>query len=65
LHITWMAALMVVLGERGPKKPLTEEEADHFLYVVYRRTIPLEVDDAINQVREIMKDPKEARRLTT
>jgi hypothetical protein len=54
---------MVVLGER--KKPLTEEEAEHFLYVVYRRTIPLEVDDAIRQVREIMEDPKEARRLTT
>lgn len=55
---------MVVLGERKNKK-LTEEEAEHFLYVVYRRTIPLEVDEAIRQVREIMNDPKEARRLTT
>lgn len=54
---------MVVLGER--KQKLTPEEAEHFLYVVYRRTIPLEVDDAILQVREIMKDPKEARRQTT
>lgn len=63
MHITWVLALMVVLGER--KEPLTEEEATHFLYVVYRRTIPLEVDDAINQVREIMNDPEEAHRLTT
>lgn len=54
---------MIVLGER--KKRLTEEEAAHFLYVVYRRTIPLEVDDAIKQVREIMDDPAEARRKTT
>lgn len=53
----------MVLGER--KKKLTEEEATHFLYVVYRRTIPLEVDDAIRQVREIMNDPKAAREATT
>jgi hypothetical protein len=63
MHITWVVALLVVMGER--KKKLTEEEAAHFLYVVYRRTIPLEVDDAIRQVREIMDDPAEARRLTT
>ena len=63
MHITWVIALLVVLGER--KKPLTEEEASHLLYVVYRRIVPLETEDAIKQVREIMKDPAEARRLTT
>ena len=65
MTITWIVALMVVLGERGPKKPLTEEEATHFLYVVYRRTIPIEVDLAIEQVREILADPKAAREATT
>lgn len=64
MTITWIVALLVVLGERK-RKYLTPEEAEHFLYVVYRRTIPLEVDDAIRQVREIMDDPKEARRRTT
>jgi hypothetical protein len=63
MTITWLVALLVVLGERG--KPLTAIEAEHFLYVVYRRIIPLEVDDAINQVREILEDPEEARRQTT
>jgi hypothetical protein len=57
---------MVVLGEKARKgKPLTAEEADHFLYVVYRTTIPLETDQAIDIVRDILKDPKEARRRTT
>jgi hypothetical protein len=64
MHITWVVALNVVLGERK-RKYLTPEEADHFLYVVYRRTIPLETHEAIRQVREILDDPKEARRLTT
>lgn len=63
MHITWVIALLVVMGER--KKPLTEQEAEHLLYVVYRRTIPLEVDEAIRQVREIMKDPELAHKLTT
>jgi hypothetical protein len=56
-------ALLVVLGERD--EPLTEEEADHLLFVIYRRIIPLETADAVRQVREIMRDPKEARRKTT
>lgn len=63
MTLTWMLALLVVLQER--KEPLTEEEASHFLYVVYRRTIPLEFEDALKQVRAIMEDPAEARRLTT
>ncbi len=63
MHITWVVALLVVLGEQD--RVMTPDEAEHFLYVVYRRTIPLEVDDAIRQVRDIMSDPKEARRLTT
>lgn len=65
MHITWIGALLVVLGERGTKKPLTAEELDHFLYVVYRTTIPLETEQAIEIVREILKDPKGARQRTT
>jgi hypothetical protein len=61
--LTWALAVLVVVGERG--KPLTPEEAEHLLYVVYRRIIPLEADDAIQQVRDILEDPEEARRLTT
>lgn len=63
MTITWLTALLVVLGERNT--PLTEKEAENFLYVVYRRTIPLEVDDAIRQVREILQDHEAARRATT
>jgi hypothetical protein len=63
MTLTWMLALLMVLQER--EEPLTEEEASHFLYVVYRRTIPLEFEDALKQVREIMKDPELAHRRTT
>ena len=63
MHLTWAVALTVYLQET--RKKLTEEEAAHFLYVVYRRTIPLEFEDALAQVREIMKDPKAARSQTT
>jgi len=66
VHITWVVALLVVLGEpERKKKPLTEEEANHFLYVVYRTTIPLETDQAVQIVRDILKDPKGARQRTT
>ena len=64
MTITWIVALLVVLGERK-NKYLTAEEADHFLYVVYRTTIPLETDQAIEIVRDILKDPKGARQRTT
>jgi len=63
MHITWLVALLLVLQERN--EPLTEQEAEHFLYVVYRRTIPLEFEDALKQVREIMRDTKAARKATT
>jgi len=66
MTLTWVIALLVVLGEpERKKKPLTMEEADHFLYVVYRTTIPLEVEQAIDIVRDILKDPKGARQRTT
>jgi hypothetical protein len=63
VHIAWCLALMIVLQER--EEPLTEQEAANFLYVVWRRTVPLEFDNTLKQVREILEDHEAARKKTT
>ena len=53
--INWVLALLVV------NKSITLEEADALSHVLTRTTHPQDVEDAVAIVKDVLKDPKQAK----